>query len=165
MVSSILMELILHNKYLGSKLLLQVKWKPGDSHFFSRIMKFGSFIVMDGSQIHFWEDKWLGQKTLREQYPCPYNIARSKKCNYCRSSRHITTNISWRRDLGVDWNRLFRHNANLALLQKPNIFLMGNGWFIVKSHYQTLIHAEMPNSNNRTWKLKVPQKIMICLWV
>jgi hypothetical protein len=72
---------ILRNKYPGSKPLAQVQWKNGDSHFWASLMKvkrdflhFGTFIIKDGSQVRFWEDIWLGNKTLREQYPSLYNI-------------------------------------------------------------------------------------------
>ena len=51
---------LLRNKYLASKPLVQVDWKPGDSHFWSSLMKvkqdflrFGSFIINDGSQVRF----------------------------------------------------------------------------------------------------------------
>ena len=62
---------LLCNKYLGLKPLIQVEWKNGDSHLWSSLMKvkreffrFGSFIVKDGTQVHFWEDKWLGNSSL-----------------------------------------------------------------------------------------------------
>jgi hypothetical protein len=35
---------------------------------------YGSFVIKYGSEIRFWEDKWLGNATLREQYPALYNI-------------------------------------------------------------------------------------------
>ena len=38
----------------------------------------GSFAIRDGSEIRFWEDIWLGQSTLREQYPALYTIVRNK---------------------------------------------------------------------------------------
>jgi hypothetical protein len=64
---------ILCNKYLGSKPLAQVQWKNGDSHFWASLMKFkrdflsfGTSIIKDGSQVRFWEDIWLGNKTLHE---------------------------------------------------------------------------------------------------
>jgi hypothetical protein len=28
--------------------------------------RFGSFTIKDGSEIRLWEDKWLGNTTLRE---------------------------------------------------------------------------------------------------
>ena len=51
---------ILPNKYLRNKPLIQVQWKSGDSHFWASLMKvkanflkFGIFIIKDGSQIRF----------------------------------------------------------------------------------------------------------------
>ena len=76
---------ILRNKYLGTKPLVQVQWKSGDSHFWASLMKvkwdflrFGTFMIQNGSQVRFWEDIWLGNTPLREQYPQLYNIARGK---------------------------------------------------------------------------------------
>ena len=76
---------ILRNKYLGTKPLVQIQWKSGDSHFWASLMKvktdylrFRIFIIKDGSQIRFWEDAWLGNSPLRVQYPQIYNIVRKK---------------------------------------------------------------------------------------
>ena len=76
---------ILRNKYLGTKPSAQVHWKSGDSHFWASLMKvkrdflrFGTFIIKDGSQVRFWEDIWLGNRSLRDQFPQLYNIFRKK---------------------------------------------------------------------------------------
>ena len=70
-------QTLLRRKYVGSQALSQVYWKPGDSHLWAGLMatkKFffplGSFSIKDGSKIRFWEDKWLGNSTLRESIPC-----------------------------------------------------------------------------------------------
>jgi hypothetical protein len=74
---------ILRNKYLGTKPLAHAQWKSGDSDFWASLMKvrqeffqYGIFIIQNGSQIRFWEDRWLGNRTLRDQYFGLYNIAR-----------------------------------------------------------------------------------------
>ena len=79
-------QTLLRRKYIGSKALSQVYWKPGDSHFWAGLMAakkqfflFGSFNIKDGSEIRFWEDKWLGTTSLREEYPALYNIVRHKR--------------------------------------------------------------------------------------
>jgi len=76
---------IIKNKYLRSKPIVQAQWKSGDSHFWASLMKvkndflkFDSFTIKDGSQIRFSEDVWLGNRSLREQYPQLYNITRKK---------------------------------------------------------------------------------------
>jgi hypothetical protein len=43
-------------------------------HFFS----YGTFLIKHGSEIHFYGDKWLGNATLRKQYPALYAILRYK---------------------------------------------------------------------------------------
>jgi hypothetical protein len=76
---------LLRWKYVGSKVLSQVFWKPGDSHFWVGLLAtkkhffgHGTFSIKDGSEIHFWEDKWLGNATLHEQYLTLYAIVRHK---------------------------------------------------------------------------------------
>jgi hypothetical protein len=76
-------QIILKRKYIGPKALSQVLWKPGDSHFWARLIatkkfffRLGSFSIKDGSEIRFWEDKWLGNTSLREQYPTLYSTVR-----------------------------------------------------------------------------------------
>jgi hypothetical protein len=78
-------QTLLKRKYVGAKALSQVSWKLGDSHFWAGLMaakskffRFGHFLMKDGSQIRFWEDKWLGNAPLREQYPALCSIVRYK---------------------------------------------------------------------------------------
>jgi hypothetical protein len=76
---------LLRNNNLGNKTLTQVNRKPRDSQFWIGLMNIkdqflsmGNFKLQDGKQIRFWEDKWLGDNTLKEQYPNLYNIVRKK---------------------------------------------------------------------------------------
>ncbi|WVZ64244.1 hypothetical protein U9M48_013796 [Paspalum notatum var. saurae] len=90
---------ILRNKYLNAKPLSWVLWKKGDSHFWASLMKvkddflrFGTFTEM-GHKF----DKWLGNTTLRRQYPCLYNIARHKQTTVAEVFSTSPLNLSWRR--------------------------------------------------------------------
>ena len=72
---------LLRNKYLRHKTITQVEHMPGDSHFWSGLMKakndllrMGKLKVGDGSQTRFWEDAWLDNTTFKYQYPSLYNI-------------------------------------------------------------------------------------------
>jgi hypothetical protein len=38
----------------------------------------GTFVIHDGSQVHFWEDDWLGSGALKLHFPSLYNLARRK---------------------------------------------------------------------------------------
>jgi hypothetical protein len=39
---------------------------------------YGTFSIQDGSHIRFWEDIWLDNAPLQEQYPALYNIVHHK---------------------------------------------------------------------------------------
>ena len=76
---------LLRNKYLKNQTIAQVEKKAGDTHFLVGLMKvkdtflnYDSFQLNDGNKIRFWEDKWLGNHTLREQYHTLFNIVRKK---------------------------------------------------------------------------------------
>jgi hypothetical protein len=75
--------------WLGSKAFTQVKRKLGYSQFWSGLMNVmdgffsvGNFILQDDKQVKFWEDRWLGEITLKDQYPTLYNIVRRKVYNH-----------------------------------------------------------------------------------
>jgi hypothetical protein len=76
---------LLHNKYLKNQTLAQVEIKPTNSPFWNGLMHVkddffcrGSFKIGDGSSVHFWEDIWLGDTSLAQQYPYLYNIVQRK---------------------------------------------------------------------------------------
>jgi hypothetical protein len=119
---------LLRNKYLGSKPLVHVEWKPGDSHFWSGLMKvkqdflrFGTFEIRNGSQVRFWEDRWLGDIALKSQYPSLYNIVRRKFETVETILKSDNINLAWRRSLIgsklVAWNELRQKLVNIALTQ------------------------------------------------
>ncbi|RCV09416.1 hypothetical protein SETIT_2G026500v2 [Setaria italica] len=64
--------------------------------------------------------------TLREQYPCLYNIARHKQHTIAEVLSSSPINISWRRDLIGNklaaWNNLYPHIANIVLSQEQDEF-------------------------------------------
>ena len=166
---------IIRNKYLGTKPLVQVQWKSGESHFWASLMKvkrdflrFGTFIIKDGSQVRFWEKIWLDNRSLRDQYPQLYNIVRRKQDMVAEVLRTQIPNLSWCRDLIGNkltmWNNLASRLPTVVLSQERDDFkwnLDQIGVFTVKSHYLGLIHQDIPNLNKRIWKLKTPVKIKV----
>jgi hypothetical protein len=77
------------------------------------------FSIKDGSEIRFWEDKWLGATFLWEQYPALYNIVRHKGDTTAKVLETSPTNVSFRRDLSgqrlVSWNALLLRLTNIHL--------------------------------------------------
>ena len=89
----------------------------GDSYFWSGLMKvkdrlldLSVFNIHNGSQTRFWENKWLGNFTIKEQYPPLYNITRKKHISVANAFNSTSLNISFRRALVgeklLKWNEL-----------------------------------------------------------
>jgi hypothetical protein len=83
-----------------------VVWKPGDSHFWAGLMaskkfffRHGTFTINDGSQIRFWEDNWLDNVPLCEQYPALYNIVHRKSDTIPTEKTTSPPDVTFRRDM------------------------------------------------------------------
>jgi hypothetical protein len=134
----------------------------------------GSFSNKDGSEIRFWEDKWLGNVTLREQYPALYSIVRHKGDTIAKVMETSPPNVTFRRDLLgqrlVSWDALLQRLAYIQLQPGHDEFcwnLHENGKFSVTSTYNALILPDVPIesvSNNKLWKLKIPLCIEVFGW-
>ena len=175
-----LWQTLLRRKYVGSKAVSQVVWKPGDSHFWAGLMatkKFffphGSFAIKNGSETRFWEDQWLGQTTLREQYPALYDIVRYKGDTLAKVMGSSPPNVSFRRSLHrprqASWNALLMRLDSVQLTHGSDRFqwnLNKNGLFSVDSMYKVLIQSDIPidNNNNKIWKMKIPLKTNVFTW-
>jgi hypothetical protein len=136
---------LLRKKYVGSKAISQVIWKPGDSHFWASIMAtkkelfpFVSFSIRNGAEIRFWEDRWLGTTTLREQYPALYNIVRYKGDTLQKVMESSPPSTMFRHDLigpRLDsWNELFQRLDSIQLASETDELrwsLTKNGVFLV----------------------------------
>jgi hypothetical protein len=73
------------SKYLHSTTPCQVRVKPFDSPFWKGLMKVkeesfarGYFKIRNGLETWFWEDCWMGDKPLAQQFPSLYNIVLHK---------------------------------------------------------------------------------------
>ena len=151
-------QTLLRRKYVGSKALSQVVWRPGDSHFWAGLMatkkhffRFGKFAIRDGSEIRFWEDKWLGNAPLKDQYPALYSIVRHKSETLAETMRTSPPNVAFRRDLTgprlATWNALLQRLTMVQLSTGSDVFrwsLNENGRFSVDSMYKALIQSDVP---------------------
>jgi len=132
-------------------------------------MGFGSFQVKDGTQTRFWEDKWLGNKALKDRFAL-FNIVRRKQDLVAQVLSSTPLNISFRRNL-VDanlsnWHRIVASLQNINLMEERDIFIWGlnaSGNFTVKSMYAVLINNGVRVSQD-IWQITVPMKIKVFLW-
>ena len=97
----------------------------------------GSFSIRDGSEICFWKDKWLGQSTLREQYPALYTIVRNKNDTIAKVLGTSPPDVSFRKSLlgtkQASWNALLIRLDSAQLSKGPDKFqwnLTKNGKFL-----------------------------------
>ena len=93
---------LIQNKYLKLKTLSQVIAKPTDSQFWKGLMKVkddffqrGSFRVDNGQSTRFWEDTWLGDAPLADQYPILYNVVRRKNVLVAEVLAHSPLNTEF----------------------------------------------------------------------
>jgi hypothetical protein len=121
--------------------------------------------------VRFWEDKWLGNFTLKELYPSLFAITRKKHISVASISSTIPLNISFNRGLDGNnlngWYNLVARVANTRLTEAENKFMWGlhqNGIFSVNSMYMALIFDNRVRLDSTIWKLRLPLKIKIFLW-
>ena len=112
-----LWQQLLRNKYIRDKTLGNCSKKPTDSHFWkglmnvkTEFMRYGRFNLMDGMQIRFWEDTWLGNQPLSVRFPALFNIVRRKHDSVATVLSSIPLNVSFRRALVGNnlrsWNQI-----------------------------------------------------------
>ena len=134
--------------------------------------RYGSFSIKNGSDIRLWEDKWLGNATLREQCPALYDVVRYKGDTIAKVLESFPPNVTFRRDLIgprlQSWNILLQRLFAVQLSQGSDLFrwnLHGNGQFSVESMYRALIQSDVPvDINKKIWKMKIPLKNKIFAW-
>jgi hypothetical protein len=97
---------LLRRKYMQDKALGQIQRKLGDSQFWAGLMKvkdlflgFGTFQLNNGTNIRFWEDIWMGNRALKEQFPHLYKLVRHKHDTVASMFSTVPLHISFRRSL------------------------------------------------------------------
>jgi hypothetical protein len=81
--------------------------------------------VGNGESTRFWEDTWLGNKSLAYQYPSLYSIVQRKQVSVANVLSSNLLNISFRRTLSEHrwrlWLELVQRLMNVQLnLEKDN---------------------------------------------
>ena len=169
---------LLTNKYLQNKPLSQVQANPTDSAFWKGLMRVkeeffsrGSFVIGNGQNTRFWEDKWLGDAPLSQQYPSLYNIVQRKNVSVASVLQGDHPNLAFRRALtGNKWERwlhLVHRLMDVQFSDEKDSFIWGltdAGKYTTKSMYLDLLNGHTPFLRKYIWKLKVPLKIRIFMW-
>jgi hypothetical protein len=87
----------------------------------------GSFTVGNGEDTRFWEDTWLENKSLAEQYPSLYSIAHCKQVFVANVLNQNPLNITFRRTLTENrwrlWLQLVQRLMAVQLNNKKDVFV------------------------------------------
>jgi hypothetical protein len=86
--------------------------------FFAR----GSFVISNGRNTRFWEDIWLGDKSLADEDPTLYNIVYHKQVTVESVMDSTPLNIGFRRTLGGNkWDSWIHLLQQLILVQLTDV--------------------------------------------
>jgi hypothetical protein len=103
-------------------------------------LRYGSFLLNNGKQIRFWENKWLGNFSFQQQYPSLFNIVQKRSDTVAQVLSTIPLSISFRRSLSennlVLWNDLVLRVMDVQLNDSNDVFkwnLHQNGQYSVHS--------------------------------
>lgn len=77
-------------------------------------LNMGSWIVNNGQQTRFWEDKWLGNMAFKDKYPSLYAIVQRKGFSIASVMRSIQLNVYFRR-ASIGQNFIFDMSCVLLL--------------------------------------------------
>jgi hypothetical protein len=96
--------------------------------FFSR----ASYNIGNGMDTRFWEDTWLGNKSLAEQYPLLYNILKCKQVSVANVLNQNPLNISFRayfkRNCWRLWLQLVQRLMSVQVNDEKDIFFITGKW-------------------------------------
>jgi hypothetical protein len=131
---------------------------------------YGSFQLNRWTNIRFWHDIWVRNRSLKEEYLHLYRTVRHKYDTVATIFRTVPLNISFRRFLRgytlPSWHELVSNIPYVRLNDEDDKFRCGlnqNGIFIVHSMYNAMIVRNIWD-NSFLWKHKLPLKIKIFLW-
>jgi hypothetical protein len=128
-------------------------------------------VVGNGHSTRFWEDSWLGQRSLANEYMSLYNIVKHRNVTVENVLSSTPINIGFRRILDGNrwdiWTHLLDRLILLQLTDCDDSFkwsLASPYLFIVKSMYIDLLSGLTMYFEKYIWKMKVPLKIRIFIW-
>ena len=134
-------------------------------------LNMGTWIVNNGEQTRFWEDKWIGNVAFKDKYPSLYAIVRRKNSSIANVMRSVPLNVSFRRALVgqnlANWHNLCTSIVHIQLSQLNDCFRWNyhqNGQFTVRTMYLALINNNYIERNKIIWKLRMPLKMKIFMW-
>jgi hypothetical protein len=133
----------------------------------------GSFSIKDGSEIRLWEDKWLGNAILREQYPALYSIVHHKGDTIAKVMETSPPNVLLEEIclakglfLGMPYFIVWQiSSCNLDTMNSVGACknVASFQWLLCTMLFLPDVPIDSI-SNNKLWKLKIPLHIKVFGW-
>ncbi|XP_028060624.1 uncharacterized protein LOC114264228 [Camellia sinensis] len=170
-----------------SDILQLVHKRPAPVEFYLSNLKLS---VGNEDRIHLWEDKWLNNLYLKEEFPRLYSLSEEKGCNCsafvgCKEFTHYHLQtplhylnvylyafgepLAWEEEEVLRLHELLRETPTLSLESKDSCQWMANpeGSFTVASAWKWWMYSKGPNLNvtKDLWKNFAPSKVKFCGWL
>ena len=153
-------------------------WR-GINDSWERFSKHLALVMGDGSRIHFWHDRWVGDTSLKMLYPQLYACSNDKEaCISDLLCHQESVNNRF-------WNLRFYRNSHERELESafsfldfiqsriprgigcdsPHWCLNGNGKFDIQSFYNKIKGTSLSSFPWKgIWKAKVPKRVAFFMW-
>ncbi|TVU47444.1 hypothetical protein EJB05_07047, partial [Eragrostis curvula] len=127
-------------------------------------------IVGNGHRTRFWQDIWLEDKPLLEQYPLLHELCENKDITVaeCAENGWTLSFLNLPNILHAQWYQLAsKLNEHLLSTEvdRAKWLWTPSGKFTVRSMYDHLTRNDNGLSHKHIWKAKIPQKIKIFMWL
>jgi hypothetical protein len=169
---------LLRRKYLKGKGFYQSR-KAGSSQFWQGLHDVKDWyergkahVVGSGQQTRFWIDVWLGECTLKIQYPKLYKICHDQEISV-QAAAAMEWNLSYRRRFGdtemKEWEELMTKLEEVNLTNSDDRVcwkLEQSGKYSTRSLYRFITFAGVIDVQMREiWNAKIPLKVQVFLWM
>jgi hypothetical protein len=131
-----------------------------------------SYKLNNGGNVSFWKDSWIGDKPLCVSYPVLFDLCTNQNCSVvyeiAQNEWVAPFKIRLQGVLRDQWYQLATTLNSVTLNnEKDQPYWDWLPWktFTVKSVYEHLTRGYSGSSYRRIWKLKLPKKIKIFMWL
>ena len=127
-------QIVFLKKYLTNSSLGQCVMKPGDSHFWQRLMEIKPlflaccrFEVGNGRRTRFWEDLWFSDTCFAVRFPLFFGVLNDQNVLVSTVFSAGVNSLSFRRNLSaekmVEWRELLRICSGVRLTEEEDKFV------------------------------------------
>ena len=124
-----------------------------------------------GHQTSFWKDVWLGECSLKIQFPRLFKICQDQEISV-QAAAATNWELSYRRCFGeaeMEWRELMAKLEAVILTKVDDKVcwkLEHSGKFTTRSMYRFITYAGVTDVQMmEIWKAKIPLKVQIFLWM